>query len=197
MSQLHKLIAKINESYTLINTLDENENDSDLELDNKVHTHDLVIGSPTSTIDEIKHMVSVVNIQEEPSMKNIPNTRYSSDSQTYIKKNPKVVLNYYLMFSHVAPDFNDIQYQNGLIMVQNVINLFQKDRVIVLEDDTKVVFELYSPSFEQLNQIWSINGGKYHPSVIYKARVFEFEGVAKLNEVEAITEITKTLKHEN
>jgi hypothetical protein len=35
----------------------------------------------------------------------------------------------------------------------------------------RLIFDLYSTSFDELNQVWSINGGKYIPSVIYKMRM--------------------------
>jgi hypothetical protein len=34
----------------------------------------------------------------------------------------------------------------------------------------KLITDLYTVNFEQLNQIWSILGGKYLPSVLYKVR---------------------------
>jgi hypothetical protein len=35
----------------------------------------------------------------------------------------------------------------------------------------KLIFDLYSTRFEELNQLWSMMGGKYIPSVIYKMRM--------------------------
>ena len=70
---------------------------------------------------------------------------------------------------------------------------FQKNKIINVtegsQDLCRVSFELFTPSFEQLNQIWSIHGGKYLPSIIYKARISEYEH----NEGDQIVEPIRSL----
>ncbi len=53
----------------------------------------------------------------------------------------------------------------------------------------KLVFELYNLSFEQLNQVWGMLGGKYYPSVLYKMRVISIDEMSIEAEGEPIKEI--------
>ena len=48
-------------------------------------------------------------------------------------------------------------------------------------DTFKLLMELYSPSFEESNHLWSMMGGKQLPFVMYKLRALdlEFKTIAK------------------
>ena len=60
-------------------------------------------------------------------------------------------------------------------------------------DYFKFNLEIYTPTFDELNNIWGTLGGKQLPSVIYKVQLIEIERDKKLAESEVITHIGGTL----
>ena len=57
-------------------------------------------------------------------------------------------------------------------------------------DMKKLIVELYSYSFEQQYNFWTILGAKYLPSVLYKVRLLAFQEKRLLNQNNAITSFT-------
>ncbi|MEI7660852.1 MAG: Pvc16 family protein [Bacteroidota bacterium] len=121
--------------------------------------------------------ITIIRIEEETSLKNFPNqkqvilddadARYKAD-----KRYPKIYLNYYLLFSAT------LQYDFAVAAIHRIIRYFQTNNSYRFNSDGYEVdlrLELFSPTFEQLNQIWATLGGKQYPHVIYKARVAELE----------------------
>lgn len=151
-------------------------------------TSKCVLGSIVDTDNTSKDFMTLIKIEEESVLKNIPNTTFKDGK--YQKKHPKIYLNYYLMFIFSG------EYIGSIAKVHNLIKYFQATKVFS-KDDKEIVMELFSPSFEQINQIISINGGKHHPCVFYKARVTEWEYDIVVKGVEPIHTITKTIGHEN
>ncbi|WP_025741563.1 DUF4255 domain-containing protein [Aquimarina pacifica] len=145
-------------------------------------------------------ILSLLNIDEEPTLKNIPN--YSIEGNTVSYKNPKVNVNLYVIFSA-----NNQLYVESLKSISKVIEFFQGKNVFTHvnsnfnRDDAdmqeignfKFITELYTPSFEQLSYIWGILGGKQYPSVIYKIRLLEIERDVTTVQGAIITEIGATL----
>jgi hypothetical protein len=74
---------------------------------------------------------------------------------------------------------NKSNYGIALHRVSQVIAFFQRKFVFTPADTPvlgtlnldRIIFDLYSTSFEELNQMWSVMGGKYIPSVAYKMRM--------------------------
>ena len=76
-------------------------------------------------------------------------------------------------------------YVEGLKQLSHIISFFQAKNVFTQDnspalakydpDIQKLVVELYSYSFEQLYNFWSVVGTKYLPSVLYKVRVISFQ----------------------
>ncbi|MEM9885299.1 MAG: DUF4255 domain-containing protein [Bacteroidota bacterium] len=131
--------------------------------------------------------ISLVNIEQDAPLRNNPS--YTRISDTEIKRhNPYVVLNLYVLFTaYRTGDTAVIEQQ--LNDITSVIAAFQKKNVFTSAElslpvegnlkTEKIIFEQYSMSFEQLNHLWGILGGKYLPSVLYKVRlmcVFVDEG---------------------
>lgn len=138
--------------------------------------------------------VSVIKVEEESSMKNFPNVRFDKNDDTYKKKNPKIYLNYYLMFSYTVDNYKD-----GIKLMHKLVGFFQKNRSVEVTNNGNTLghvnFDLFSPSFEQINQIWSVNGGKFLPNVIYKARVCEYQSTFDGLPVAPIKSIEKVYEH--
>lgn len=129
-------------------------------------------------------IVSVVNLQQESSLRNLPLRRAGLDEQGQpraIEQAPEIYLNVYVLFGA-----NLRNYDIALNRISDIIGFFQKHHVFtpasleaLIDDGSTVdlglvrqlIFDLYSMSFEELNQLWSIIGGKYIPSVLYKMRM--------------------------
>lgn len=123
-----------------------------------------------------KVIASVVNIEQEPLLRNLPQikTVVGEDGVPRgIRQSPEVYLNVYVLFGA-----NNKTYANALYYTSKVIGFFQKNHVFTSEQYPvlapsiqTLIFDLYSTTFEELNHLWSINGGKYIPSVMYKMRM--------------------------
>ncbi|WP_416171428.1 Pvc16 family protein [Algoriphagus boritolerans] len=61
----------------------------------------------------------------------------------------------------------------------------------------KIVVELYSYSFEQLYNFWSVVGAKYLPSVLYKVKTLTIQENAIQESGEPIEQIFLTSLHKS
>jgi hypothetical protein len=124
-----------------------------------------------------KVVVSIINIEQEGTLRNVPfrQTITGPDGLPLgVERQPEVYLNVFVLFGA-----NKSNYSTALQRISQVISFFQKKFVFVQADTPeliplnidRLIFDLYSTSFDELNQVWSINGGKYIPSVIYKMRM--------------------------
>ena len=90
------------------------------------------------------------------------------------ERQPEIYLNIYVLFGA-----NKNNYSTALNRISQVIGFFQRKFVFTATDIPvlatfnldRIIFDLYSTSFEELNQLWSVMGGKYIPSVVYKMRL--------------------------
>lgn len=131
-----------------------------------------------------KIVCTVVNIEEEQRLKNIRQT-------TKINTQPPTQLSLYVLFAANLTD-----YPKALKMTSTVFSYFQSHYVIspqntpeLPEEFEKVIFELYTLTFEQLNHLWGSLGVNYMPSLLYKVRlIIQNEGMI-LEEVPSITRV--------
>ena len=147
------------------------------------------------TLVSNKVILSLLNIQEESTLKNFPNTSKRGDRMIY--KNPIVNLNLFLLFSA-----NRSLYTQSLVDISKVIEFFQGKRIFTQANtvfkrevapldkvgDFKFTAELYTPTFEELNFIWGTLGGKQLPSVLYKVSIVEIQQGNIVGESGAISE---------
>lgn len=126
-----------------------------------------------------KILISLVNFSEESTMKNNSNHAVlSNDMVAY--NNPPINLNLYILVTSCMTN-----YENALIYLSHAITFFQgrytftpKNSVTQVEglpDDFRIILDLYTLTFEQLNYLWSTLGGKQHPFVCYKVRLLQLE----------------------
>jgi hypothetical protein len=125
-----------------------------------------------------KILVSLVNFSEETTMKNHPNHALNNDMVVY--RNPPVNLNLFILVTACMAN-----YENALIYLSHAITFFQGKYIFTLKnsvtqvegltDDFRIILDLYTLSFEQLNYLWSTLGGKQHPFVCYKVRLLQIE----------------------
>jgi len=134
-------------------------------------------------------VLSLVNIEEDRIAKQQEN--YTKTNTSTIYKNPPIYLNLYILFS-----VNRRKYDDSLDFLTSIIRFFQFQNVFTpithpsLDSRIqKMMVDLHSMSFEQLNHLWSILGGKYYPSVLYKIRQVTLDENAIISESALIKEI--------
>ena len=148
-----------------------------------------------------KVILTLINLEEESTLRNLPNYKVI-DKQTTEYRNPPVNMNIYLL---VAANCNT--YTNSLRAISKTIEFFQGKKVFTSENTTyeekedfdvlgsfKLIVELYTASFEQLNHVWGTLGGRQLPSVIYKIQLVEIDRKALLGAEKVILHVNDTLK---
>ena len=133
-----------------------------------------------------KVVASVINIQQEATLRNLPRKKpgvSDSGDPVAIAQSPPIYLNLYLLFSA-----NNTKYEDALFYISEVISFFQIEpsfrpnafpalvpKYPDLQRIEMMTAELYSTTFEELNQIWGVLGGKYVPSALYKLRLIPIQ----------------------
>ena len=148
-----------------------------------------------------KVILTLINLEEESTLRNLPNYKVI-DKQTTEYRNPPVNMNIYLL---VTTNCNT--YTNSLPAISKTIEFFQGKKVFTSENTTyeekedfdvlgsfKLIVELYTASFEQLNHVWGTLGGRQLPSVIYKIQLVEIDRKALLGAEKVILHVNDTLK---
>jgi hypothetical protein len=126
-------------------------------------------------------VLSLVNVEENRISRDPRNFQRAGTG--FIQKNPPVHLNLTLLFTAIRR--GDAPYDNALINLQAVIQFFQHQYVFDQTNSNgldqgieKLVMEMMTINMEQLNHLWSIMGGRYHPSVVYKMRMVTIDSVS-------------------
>ena len=122
--------------------------------------------------NEKKLIVSVVNIEQDPTYHSLEIYQKDAEGNNQLVK-PEVKINVYFL---MIPIFQS--YRLSLDTISQVIAFFQHRKSFDIpkpnESSTNhVVFEMVSMSFEQQNHLWGMLGGKYFPSVMYKAGILD------------------------
>ncbi|PHN06370.1 hypothetical protein CRP01_12435 [Flavilitoribacter nigricans DSM 23189 = NBRC 102662] len=127
-------------------------------------------------------VLTLVNVEEESALKNRKLPRYQ-EGDKILYENPPVNLNLYLLFTACWPT----NYDNAIKRLGHVVSFFQHRNQFTLKDAThfadgvdpddeelsnlRLVLDLYTMTFEQINHLWGSLGGKQAPFVMYKARL--------------------------
>ncbi|MDX2246151.1 MAG: DUF4255 domain-containing protein [Bacteroidia bacterium] len=124
-----------------------------------------------------KLVLSLVNIEEEKRLKNSPTYIKNGNQTEYI--NPPINLNLYLLFSS---SFDN--YTTALRRLSQVIEFFQGKYVFTLANSPnsgfsndaqvagmKLILDIHTLNFEQINDLWGSLGSKQVPFVMYRTRL--------------------------
>jgi Pvc16 N-terminal domain len=143
-----------------------------------------------------KIVMTVIKTEEEAALKNQPAYRRDPVSGVLNYANPPIFLNIYLL---ITANYSD--YPNALTQLSRVIGYFQHKRVFTDADSAVSLppgspiqhfdfnLSMVSPSFEQINHIWSVLGGKHLPNVLYKVQLIQLEYIPDEAESAPIIEI--------
>ncbi|MFC4873917.1 DUF4255 domain-containing protein [Negadavirga shengliensis] len=155
-----------------------------------------------------KLILSIVNIEEESTLKNGQNYLKNPVKNSIETIQPPVYLNLYILFTATLSSSDnsiDISYQSALRRISSVIEFFQSKKIFTLQnspgfsptnvdsDDSnfyelRLIPELFTLTFEQINHLWGSLGGKQSPFVLYKIRLVKIQGqiTAEVPLIEAV-----------
>ncbi|WP_183576350.1 DUF4255 domain-containing protein [Mucilaginibacter sp. X5P1] len=152
---------------------------------NNIAWNDQSISQPTTN----NAFITLVNIEEDRVSKSPDN--YIRTNTGIVYQNPTIFLNLYVLF---AANLNS--YEESLTRLSYIIQFFQFQNVFTTLDSPglpqgidKLIFDLKTLSFQDLNNLWGILGSKYLPSVVYILRLvtitsdFEMGNVPLLHEI--------------
>lgn len=115
---------------------------------------------------------AIINIEEERIFKS-QHPDYTYKNGQHVVLQPELKLNLHVLF---AANFK--LYDQALKYISYILMYFQTHSSFTSEEYPalntrigKLIVELQSLSYEQLNQVWAFIGGKQLPSVIYKVRM--------------------------
>lgn len=139
-------------------------------------------------------ILSLVNVEEDRVARQHENYVKTDSGITY--KNPPTYINLYILFA-----VNRTEYTDSLKWLAYIIQFFQYQNVFTPishpaldEKIEKLIVDLYTLNFEQINHLWSTMGGKYIPSVLYKVRQITINEDAVVSGGGLITEINNQAK---
>jgi hypothetical protein len=146
-------------------------------------------------IDEDTIGASIINIEEERAFKSqLP--EYTTISGQHVVLEPELKLNLHVLF---AANFKF--YDVALKHISHVLTFFQLYPSFTPDEHPaldarigKLILELQSLNYEQLNQIWAFIGGKQLPSVIYKARMIVIQDRAQKAVQPPVTAISTSIQ---
>lgn len=148
--------------------------------------------------------LSLVNIKEERTLKNLPD-RIRNDARLKVSyENPPVFLNFLILVTTTHTD-----YVNALTVLSRAIRFFQFKNVFTHDnvdpssittssapinpldqlETFKLIFDLYSPTMEEVNHMWGTLGGKQYPFVLYVMRMLDLKFRSVQKESGLITEV--------
>lgn len=192
-------------------------------IKNELHTHlDSVYGSTNAAV-ELRNLaegiatgpsretlnLSVINIKEEKALKNLSNYVRNDITLKVNYENQPTFLNFQILLTATHAD-----YTNALLLLSRAIRFFQFKNVFTQDSvdpnsivtnaptndldklaEFKLIFDLYSPSMEEVNHLWGTLGGKQYPFVLYTMRMLDLKFKSVQSESELITEIRSGFYH--
>lgn len=132
-------------------------------------------------------ILSVINIEEDRVAKtpNLykPNPNHNSPAEKF--KNPTQHFVTSLLFTAYNKVQTNDKYLDGISKLEHVIRCFQEQNVFYFSGNTevnadapnhtKLILDMESLKISELNQLWSVLGNKYMPSVLYKMRMISIQ----------------------
>lgn len=161
-----------------------------LVLGNVARVYDNEPPGPGQTGLQNRAILTLVNVEEDRISKS--QEPFTRNDNSLLYKSPPIHLNLYMLIS-----VNRIVYSDSLIWLGHILQFFQFQNVFSTATHPnldqriqRLVIDLHSMNFEQVNHLWSTLGGKYLPSALYKIRQVVVDENAVVAEGGLITEIT-------
>jgi hypothetical protein len=168
-------------------------------------------GNGGSGLSRDRLYLSVVNLTEEKTLKNLQNYVRNETTLKAAYQNPPVFLNPLVLMAATHADYGD-----ALLVLSRIIRFFQLKNVFTQDDVApesitksspvnpldqldafRLIFDLYSPSMEEVNHLWGTLGGKQYPFVLYLLRMLDLKFNGAPDERGLITEVVRDIHHKN
>jgi hypothetical protein len=144
---------------------------------------------------ENKVVLSLVNIEREVSAAG-SGTQLRAEGEGFIRTNAPLNLNLYIL---AAASFAG-NYDEALKLLSAVLGFFQGRQVFTVQNVAgfprgleKLTLEIVNLDLQGLNNLWGNIGGKYLPSVLYKARMLTVQEGWILDQVPGISGTDTTI----
>lgn len=142
-----------------------------------------------------KLVLTLVNIEKD-NLPYRPQLPHRGNDRLAIHSNP-LYLNLYVMMS---ANFGAGNYSEALKTISQAISFFQQQAVFDRQNspglDTrieKLILDLENLKIPDLNNLWSLMGGRYLPSVLYRIRMITVDAGAIIGQVPMITDPNQNL----
>ncbi len=146
-----------------------------------------------------KIVISIANIEEERALKSPAN--YIRENNEISYKQPPVWINLCLLITYFS---RSAENYDGIDLLNNVMQYFQA-KPILTKTNIKVPAsfpqgidqlrtELVTLNFDQANNLWSLFGGRYYPSVMYKVKSLMIDNLS-ISEGPTILDTELDMKH--
>ena len=131
-------------------------------------------GSIASQVNN-KLVIFLANLHKDTTMANGSKAISANAGDSAFKTEQPLFLNLYVM---LGACFDAVRYQDSLRLLSHAVTCFQKSPVIdhhnypgLSDDIEKLILEIENVSIHELSNLWSIFGGKYIPSILYRVRM--------------------------
>jgi hypothetical protein len=167
------------------------------------------IGTGKGMVSRDMLYLTMVNLKEEKSLKNLPNHIRNDTTLTVTYENPPIYLNFQILVTATHSNYN-----SALLSLSRAISFFQHKNVLTQDnvapdslimniptneidqlETFKLTFDLYSPTMEEVNHLWGTLGGKQYPFVIYTMRVLDLQFKTVQSESALITEVVSNFSN--
>ena len=158
-------------------------------------------GGEMNLDDNFHITIMLVGLEEERREGKRPRIIEREDRQL-LRLNPPVELDLFILFAA-----HQTNYETALRDLSDVLSFFQANPVFdeqrfpslnssVSDSESKpwrliekLIFDVYSLSFEQQNNLWAMLGSKYIPSVVYKVKMLTVFETRSKERASPITEL--------
>jgi hypothetical protein len=170
---------------------------------------EVTAGSGGNATSRDRVVLSVVNVQEERALKNVPAYVRDDTALRARYENPPTFLNLAVLVAATHAD-----YTNALLGLSRTILFFQARNVFTPDSvdpqslqvgapvnerdrlvEFKLILNLWSPTLEEVNDMWGMLGGKQFPFALYSLRMLEMKLQSIQRESGLITEVVSGFTH--
>jgi hypothetical protein len=139
-----------------------------------------------------KLVLTLVNIEKDSLPYRATPLQRGLDERLLINSAP-LYLNLYVMLS---ANFGAGNYTEALKYISNAVLFFQQQMVFDRHNSPsldhrieKLILDIENLKIPDLNNLWSLLGGRYLPSVFYKVRMISLDSAAVIGQAPVISDI--------
>ncbi len=135
---------------------------------------DLVkVQSVDSNATEGHIAISLANIERDTAAGISFNRKSLSTSHSSLGS-PSWQINFYVLIAVVFPKK---QYAESLKLITEMLRILQANHIISFDQSgAQYTLEPVNTSFQELSNLWSISGGTYYPSILFKVKTLQIDG---------------------